>query len=335
MADHQLTTDVWEIDRTSFPDDESMEERARFLLRYAILAPSSHNSQPWEFAIDDGAIEIHTAEERWLEVADPDKRELHISLGCAIENLCIAAEHFELKANVEHFESGTPVSMVKFTSATETDTTRPRELFDEITDRRTDHHVFTDEPIPDHVLDRLTAMVSEDEVTLFLIVNSSLKNSLAELQARADRLQMDDTEYRKELGFWIGSGALGASWLSARIGQTVVTHLDLGDREAQKNSKLLQSAPVIGVLLTETDARTDRVKVGQVYERLALAANSAGVAVHPMSQILERPGMRDELTTLLTDANGLPQHLFRLGYSSEEGDHTPRWPVSKFVKVNS
>lgn len=335
MADHPLTTDVWKIDHRSFPTDGSLEERARFLLGYAILAPSSHNSQPWAFAINDGAIEIHAAEERWLEVADPNKRELHISLGCAIENLCIAAERFDLKANVEHFESGVPVSRVLLTSTTETSTTRPRELFDEITDRRTDHHVFTDEPIPDHVLNRLTELVGEDEVSLLLIANSSLKDSLSELQARADRLQMQDPEYRKELGIWIGSGALGASWLSARIGQGVITHLDLGDREAQKNSKLLQSAPIIGVLLTETDARPDQVKAGQVYERLALAANAAGVATHPMSQILERPEMRDELTTLITDADGLPQHLFRLGHSSEEEEHTPRWPVSKFVKMSS
>ncbi|KAF5410530.1 MAG: hypothetical protein C5S47_06520 [Candidatus Methanogasteraceae archaeon] len=31
---------------------------------------------------------------RWLKVADSDQRELHVSIGCAPENLLIATGHF-------------------------------------------------------------------------------------------------------------------------------------------------------------------------------------------------------------------------------------------------
>ena len=164
-----------------------------------------------------------------------------------------------------------------------------------------------------------------------MIEDSEQKASVAELQADADQLQMDNSEYRKELGQWIGIGALGDSWLKARIGQAVVSHLDIGDREAKKNSKLIQSAPVIGVLMADSDAHSARIKTGQVFERIALTATSNNVAVHPMSQILERPEMRAELTSQLNVGDALPQHLFRVGYPQTEEDHTPRWPLEKFL----
>ena len=157
-----------------------------------------------------------------------------------------------------------------------------------------------------------------------------MKTAISELQAEADRLLMEDPAYRKELGHWIGLGALGNSWLMARIGQAVVTHLDIGGREAAKNSTLIDSAPVVGVLTAKPDDSTAQVRTGQAFERVALLATTDGVAVHPMSQTLERPELRTRLSELL-DTTGVPQHLFRLGYTDEAAEHTPRWPLETFL----
>ncbi|MFC7136860.1 nitroreductase family protein [Halobaculum litoreum] len=53
MDPAQLTRDVWRVDADGFPAGGTVAEQARFLLRYAVLAPSSHNTQPWSFAVDD------------------------------------------------------------------------------------------------------------------------------------------------------------------------------------------------------------------------------------------------------------------------------------------
>jgi len=103
-------------------------------------------------------------------------------------------------------------------------------------------------------------------VTLYLIDAPEQKRSIGELQADADEAQMADSAYRKELGYWVGTGALGSSWLMARIGQAVVSHFDLGDREGRKNSKLIERAPVIALLATHADTPTARVKTGQVFD---------------------------------------------------------------------
>ncbi len=331
MEGHELTTDVWGIDREEFPTDAPLSERIRFLLQYAILAPSSHNSQPWEFVVEDGKIEIHTVEDRWLDVADRDKRELYVSLGCAIENLCIAAEQFDLGYEIDYHDDTTPVAILTLSRDDEPRSERPAGLFDEITARYTNHQIFKDRPLSDDLREQLQDCVIEDDLTLHMIDDPDQKELIAELQAEADRRQMDNPEYRKELAHWIGIGALGDSWLKARIGQAVVTYLDIGGSEAKKNSKLVTSAPAVGVIVTDSDDPTARVRTGQVFERLALAATAGGVAIHPMSQILERPEMREQLADVLDVDSARPQHLFRLGYPEEEQEHTPRWPLEAFL----
>ena len=62
-----------------------------YMVEQAVKAPSGHNTQPWLFKINQGNIEIRPNFEKLLPVVDPDNRELFISLGCATENLCIAA----------------------------------------------------------------------------------------------------------------------------------------------------------------------------------------------------------------------------------------------------
>ena len=64
------------------------------MVEYASKAPSGHNTQPWFFTLGADAITITPDFSKRLPVVDPDDRELFISLGCAAENLRIAASHY-------------------------------------------------------------------------------------------------------------------------------------------------------------------------------------------------------------------------------------------------
>jgi hypothetical protein len=87
-------TDPWRVRESDFPERGTPREKLTFLVRYAILAPSSHDTQPRKFSIRDDEIRLFADKPRWLRVADADQRELHISLGCALVNLLVAAQHF-------------------------------------------------------------------------------------------------------------------------------------------------------------------------------------------------------------------------------------------------
>ena len=59
----------------------------RELVRYATLAPSSHNTQCWRFGIEPQAITVLPDLSRRCPAVDPDDHHLFVSLGCAAENL--------------------------------------------------------------------------------------------------------------------------------------------------------------------------------------------------------------------------------------------------------
>ena len=78
---------AWNIDPSRFPVTGFAIDKARFAVRYAILAPSSHNTQPWRFIINSDELLVCADRTRSLPNIDPFDRELIISCGAALFNL--------------------------------------------------------------------------------------------------------------------------------------------------------------------------------------------------------------------------------------------------------
>src|SRR6185369_15981431 len=92
--------DGWHVarERDDFP--AAPMERLAY---YARLAPSSHNSQPWRFVTGPSEVDLFADLERWLPAIDPEQRELHVSLGCALEAMRIAADYAGWGSEVIYF----------------------------------------------------------------------------------------------------------------------------------------------------------------------------------------------------------------------------------------
>ena len=60
-------------------------------MRAAILSASPHNTQPWRFKVTNSWIELYLDPNRNVGALDPYLREEHIGMGCALENLMLAA----------------------------------------------------------------------------------------------------------------------------------------------------------------------------------------------------------------------------------------------------
>ncbi|HEU0025359.1 MAG TPA: hypothetical protein VFQ12_12040, partial [Thermoleophilaceae bacterium] len=90
----ETATQAWHVDASRFPGDGSDEDQLEFALRYAILAPSGHNTQPWRFRIRGDTVEVHADRMRALAIVDPAGRELVISCGAALFLLRLALRRF-------------------------------------------------------------------------------------------------------------------------------------------------------------------------------------------------------------------------------------------------
>jgi hypothetical protein len=137
--------DSHQTDSTSKPSkvDRSMENPYIQLIRYATLAASGHNTQPWKFIVQGDTIKILPDFSRQLPEVDPDHRELWISLGCALENLLIAARSTGYAATVA-YPDNEEVIQVELTK------TEPKKdpLFASISDRQNTRSVYNAKPIP-------------------------------------------------------------------------------------------------------------------------------------------------------------------------------------------
>ncbi|MDM7912406.1 MAG: hypothetical protein QUS09_04850, partial [Methanotrichaceae archaeon] len=57
---------AWDVKESDFPEEGTTEDQLKFLLRYAILAPSGPNSQPWKFAVNISTIFVYADLKRSL-----------------------------------------------------------------------------------------------------------------------------------------------------------------------------------------------------------------------------------------------------------------------------
>jgi nitroreductase len=326
-----LTKDVWEVSEQAFPDTAPIETQLRFLLRYAILAPSPKNSQPWAFSVQGNRVHIIADVRRGQLIADPGRRELYISLGCALENLLVAAEHFGFRHGVSYFpDSGNDelAVTVLFAPGGVPSYARAGATLSAILRRHNDNSVFRNAPVPDELRRRLIACCVEPELRVNLTDDRHFRRWIEALTIQADRVEFANPAFRKELGYWIGQGVFGAPPLLAGLGQFAVSKIDLGETVAEQDHAILESAALLGLITTAGDSHLAHVRAGQLFERLWLTATALGVSIHPMSQTMRRPELRATVAELLPSPGWTPQHLFRVGYSSrKEQHHTPRRPL--------
>ncbi|MBE7415628.1 MAG: nitroreductase, partial [Deltaproteobacteria bacterium] len=149
--------DAWEISEGDFPSDGTTKEKLSFLVNYAVLAPSSHNTQPWLFRVGDAGVELIADRTRALPIADPDDRSLTISCGAALFNLFIAARHFGLDVSVALLpEEGSPDLLARVSvRGRKAPSDEEGRLFNSIKARRTNRMPFDKKAVRKDLIEKL------------------------------------------------------------------------------------------------------------------------------------------------------------------------------------
>ena len=326
---------VAHIAEEAFPRHGTDAERLAYLARYAVLAPSSHNSQPWRLVVGDGQVDVYADLSRWLRVADADRRELHISIGCAIENLLVAAAHFGESYSLELFPDAGSADFIGRIRLTHEHMAAPNPpgLFEAIPRRHTNHQPFTSTVVPAALLERLCGVCAEPGVRVHAISNDSPKAAIQDMVVAGTRKEFGDPAFRRELGEWIGRGVFGTPRVLAPLARLAVAHIDMGRTMARQDAARFASAPAIIVVASCADDPPAQVTAGRVVERFWLAAVHAGLALQPVSQPLQVPEVRQHLRAALEIPEPWPQHLFRIGYAIREDRRRPVRDLVDTVRV--
>lgn len=327
MDIHEPGIPPWLLDARDFPRSSSLQKQLRYLIRYAILAPSTRNTQPWKFAVTDDTVYLFADTIHWQKVVDPDQRELTISLGCALENLLIAAKHFGFAREVHYFPDPLQpdlVVTVTLEPCREPEMFLDDWLFSAITARFTHHGVYEMRPLPQESLQMLQACILEEGITLHLTSDIEARRKVDSLLTKADAIELADPAYREELARLIGQGIYGTSWLLSVTGQLALSYLHLNSAIAKKDHEVLMSSPTLGLLGSIDNSRLTHLKVGRVFERFCLTAAALGIQVQPISQLAQVPEIRAEMAQLFPEPGLTLQQPFRLGYAPGNRHHSPR-----------
>ena len=328
-------TTPWQVQEQDFPHEGSSAEKLRFLLRYAILAPSGHNSQPWKFSVGKDEIHILTDETRWLQIGDPDQVNMHIAIGCALENLLIAAEHFGYGHQVTYFprtDQQDWVATVKFLPHGKPSPFRDPALFHAISERHTNRKAYEERPIPKSDLKRLQNCCVEKDIRLHVIDDLDAKRNVNELLVRGHATMIADPAFRRENAYWLGQGLFNIPRLLTRFVQMIVPHLKINRAVfAVIDSRLVMSAPALAILSARVNDRLSQVNVGQVFERVCLTATMLGFCVHPLSGAVDVPELKVQMAKLLPNPDRISQHVFRLGYAEPVKSFSKRRPLHQVL----
>lgn len=334
----------------SASDDWRTAKGVDRILLAATLAPSSHNTQPWRFRLREDGIDILGDRERTMGAADPLLRELHVSLGCAVENAAIVAALEDTPLGVEIVRGRGGLHFAKMTHAdTGSAEGTPAGLASAIPLRRTNRGPYdAGKPIPHSMLADLSALASGG-VGVSWITSAAERSRVGEISARAASALIGDREMQRDSHRWYRmsrSDALrhcdGVTVSGANLPPVVSLLLGVfppspDSFDASWAETTLKThcgtAPAFGVLTVGTaEDRAAWVETGRTFERIQLAATRAGMAVQPISQAL---AMRDR-----EQASGAPGYfsvamrelggdaevalVFRIGFPLREQPPSPR-----------
>ena len=331
------TTAVRTVSEQDFPGTLPIEQQLRFLLRYAVLAPSARNAQPWRFAVDADHVLLWADPTRSQPVADPDQRELYLGVGCALENLLVAAEHFGFRHHAEYFPAPGDerlVAVVRFGPGGGRARERAAIRLETLLHRRTAHGAFGRTVPPAPALALLETAARDARIVVRFTDAGGVRQAVERLYAAATEAQLARAEYRRELAEAIGQGNFGTPWPLSAFGRLAMTHLSLARRLEAADLAALQSAPVLALIAAPGDDHQDHVRSGQVLERVWLTATELGLGLQPASALIEVPETRAQLGALFgLPADLLPQELVRIGVPLGGREAlTPRRPAEEVAE---
>jgi nitroreductase len=304
--------------------------QGHFLLKYAVSAPSCLNAQPWLFKLIGNDIKIILDLRRWRKIADADQRELYISAGCVLENILIAAEHFRFSHQV-HYGEDEEAAIIELNPSGKASFFRDPSLFEAIAQRNTNRKIYTNKAISPEILKLLQEVCIEEGLKLHLTCDMEIRRKANDLLKQACSIQLSNAAFRRELGYWLGQGLFGDSLTRSKITQLIEANKNMSKNRAKKFSELLMSASVFGIISSEKNDRMSQMKAGQILERTWLRATALGIGLHPISQFLELPELKEKAEKLILADNAYLQLTFGLGYAETVKRQIYRRPKHEFI----
>lgn len=307
------------------------------LVRFATLAANGHNTQPWRFRVREDRIEILPDPTRRTPVVDPDDHHLFASLGCAAENLAIAAAARGLRGELLFDPAGEGAVTFEFGSGSE----ERSDLLQAIRRRQSTRAEYDGRAVGPADLAALTSEARLAGVDLVLITERRRMEQALELVIAGNSAQMADAAFVREFKHWLrfnprqaleaGDGLFSAAsgnpvaptWLARML-------FDQAFRPGAENDKYarqVRSSAGLAVFVSQVADKDHWQRAGRASQRFALQATALGLKHAFINQPVEVASLRLALASLVGLPGRRPDLVMRFGYGPSL-PFSPRRPVS-------
>jgi hypothetical protein len=292
-------------------------------VRMATLAANGHNTQPWKFRLDEDRVRILPDFARRTKVVDPDDHHLFVSLGCAAENLAIAAAAHGRPGDV--LISGGPEPHVEIALGQGSATNEA--LYAAIPLRQSTRSVYDSRPVSAEDLALLKAAAEEDGVSVLIFTDPPDMDAILEFVVAGNSAQMDDPAFVAELLEWIRfspaqalaskdglfAACSGNPALPAWAGDLVFNAVFTKQAENDKYRDHIRSSSGVAVFIGNKADPDHWMRVGRSFQRFALQATALGIRNAHINQPVEVPAVRTDFARWLGLPNTRPDLVVRFG----------------------
>jgi nitroreductase len=312
------------------------------LVRYATLAPNSHNTQAWRFRTHEKRIDILPDFARRTPAVDPDDHHLYVSLGAAAENLALAAAARGKSGALRFDPAG--AGAVAFEFAPGPAVTSP--LFDAIPQRQSTRADYDGRAVNPADLGLLAKAAAVPGVNLVLLTDRPRIDRLRDLVVAGNSAQMADAAFVRELKAWLrfnsrqalrrGDGlysvASGNPPLPDWLGPPAFDWLSSAARQNDAYARQIATSPGIAVFVGAGETPAQWVDVGRACQRFGLQATALGLKCAFINQPVEVARLRPDLAALIGLPDRRPDIVMRFGHGPTL-PWSPRRPVAAVIEA--
>ncbi|MFM9947113.1 MAG: Acg family FMN-binding oxidoreductase [Saprospiraceae bacterium] len=316
--------------KENFPEKIPLTADERSILFLASLAPSGHNTQPWFVKyMEPYHWIIGNDQSKWLPGVDPTQRETILSIGAFTQNLEYAASNlgyhcqFDILATNNQDEHVLSVKLNKATDA-------PKYDIEKIKQRRTIRSNYLSGVLKKEDIDYLMA---GERDSFHWIPNTSKEHQyLNEQTIEANRIQSYRDAAQSELADWIrfsskdaakyGDGLTTASmeiegvpaWVLRNFyGKSNVMKKNFREQSIDTVRKQVSQSAGWLLITSKDNTVATLIDTGRRLQKLWLNIREKGIAIHPMTQILEEITTNAELNSSIGIKDPI-QFILRTGY---------------------
>lgn len=333
----------WSVDWREFPSRASAAQALDLALRYAVLAPSGLNSQPWLFhQVGAATADLYLDRTRGRPMVDPDNREAVIGCAAALRFARFALEALGQRHEVRILPdpgNNDLLARLHVPGVAAQPDAAATELVDCVPRRRTNRGAFRDQPIEGASAIALLSAAAAEQARLYPVPPSE-RAFVEDLIWHAESEFSDDVALRDELASWLRAAATSAAdgvpadiWglpaALAPAGPEVVREAGFGDK-ALRDYRRNRSSPLVTILATPGNDRADWMAAGQAMARVLLTATARGLDASFLNSPLELSETRALLTRSLC-LPGEPQLILRFGHAESRPEPSARRPLESVL----